>query len=232
MNIRSIIKHILPPACLLCGGPARAALCTGCRADLPWHRAPACPVCALPSPEGRVCGACLKRPPAYDRTRAALIYAFPLDRLIPRLKYRGRLAVAPALADCLAASLNDAPRPDCVTPMPLHPARLRERGFNHAGEIARGLAQQLDLRLDATLCRRVRDTPPQMRLALEARRRNLRGAFECDAAVSGLHVAVVDDVMTTGSSFDALAQSLKRAGAREVSCWVVARALPAGGRAA
>lgn len=225
MNIRSIFNRFLPPACLLCGGHAHAALCAGCRADLPWHSAPACPVCALPSPEGRVCGACLKRPPAYDRTRAALAYAFPLDRLIPHLKYRGRLAVAPALADCLAASLDDAPRPDCLTPMPLHPARLRERGFNHAGEIARGLAQRLDLRLDAALCRRVRDTPPQMRLPLDMRRRNVRGAFECDAAVSGLHVAVVDDVMTTGSSLDALAQSLKRAGAREVSCWVVARAL-------
>ncbi|MBN8760999.1 MAG: ComF family protein [Thiobacillus sp.] len=227
MNIRSFFNRFMPPACLLCGGPAHAALCTGCRDDLPWHREPACPVCAHPSPGGRVCGACLKHPPAYDRTRAALVYAFPLDRLIPQLKYHGRLAVAPALADCLAAHLGAAPPPDCLVPMPLHPGRLRERGFNQAGEIARGLAQRLDLRLATEMCRRVRDTPPQMRLAHDQRRRNVRDAFACDASVRGLHIAVVDDVMTTGSSLDALARSLKRAGAREVSCWVAARALPA-----
>lgn len=214
---------------MLCGAVAHhAGLCAGCRADLPWHRAPRCPQCALPTPDGQRCGACLRQPPAFDRTHAALVYAFPADRMIPRLKYQGRLALAPALGTCLADALADVPRPDRLVPMPLHPARLRERGFNHARELARPVARTLGIPLDATLCTRVRDTPPQQGLAHAARRRNVRGAFACSADLSGLRIAVVDDVMTTGTSLDELASALKRAGAAEVQCWVVARTLPPG----
>lgn len=219
---------MLPPVCLLCGAPARTHTCERCLADLPWHRGPQCPQCATPTPDGRVCGACLKRPPAFVRTHAALAYRFPLDRLIPQLKYHGRLAIAPALAGWLAPALAAAPRPDCIVPMPLHPARLRERGFNHAGEIARHLARSLGLPLDLESCRRVRDTPPQMQLRHDARRRNVRGAFSCAEAVRGRHIALLDDVMTTGTSLDELAATARHAGAREVSCWVVARTLPPG----
>lgn len=173
-----------------------------------------------------MCGACLRYPPAFVRTHAALAYAFPLDSLIPRLKYHGQLAVAPALADCLARVVEHAPRPDSLIPMPLHAQRLRERGFNHASEIARTVAKQLGLPLDTTSCRRIRDTPPQMGLKHDARRRNMRGAFACTGDVRGQRVALVDDVMTTGTSLDELAATLKRAGAREVSCWVAARTLP------
>lgn len=214
----------------MCGAETRSRhLCTGCEADLPWHREPACPQCATPTPAGQVCGACLKHPPAYDRTVAALAYAFPLDRLIPRLKYQGRLAIVPLLGDCLALAVAGQPRPDRLVPMPLYAARIRERGFNHATEIARETARRLGLPLDTQSCRRIRDTPPQAGLKYDARRRNVRGAFNCTGDVSGLHIALVDDVMTTGTSLDELAAALKRAGAREVSCWVVARTLPPGG---
>ena len=229
MNIRPLFNRLAPPACLLCGAPSTAgSLCPGCRADLPWHGAPHCPQCALPTPDGRLCGACLQRPPAFDRTHAALRYRFPVDRMIPRLKYHGRLALAPALGACLADALADASRPDRVVAMPLHPARIRERGFNHATEIARSAARALGLPLDLDSCRRIRDTPPQMGLKHDARRRNLRGAFACSDHLAGLRIAVVDDVMTTGTSLDELAAALKRAGAAEVHCWVVARALPPG----
>lgn len=220
----------MPRTCLLCGaGAGSQSVCAGCHGDLPWLRQPCCPQCALPTPAGQRCGRCLKRPPAYDRTVAALAYAYPLDRLIPRLKYHGRLAVVPLLGACLTEAVAERPRPDRLLPMPLHPARIRERGFNHATEIARETARALDLPLDTTSCARVRDTPPQQGLKHDARRRNLRGAFRCTADVAGLHVALVDDVMTTGTSLDELAATLKRAGAREVSCWVAARALPRGG---
>ena len=229
MNIRAFFDHILPRACLLCGASAGAApFCGACRGDLPWHRLPQCPQCATPTPGGAVCGACLRHPPAFDRTRAALAYAFPLDRLIPRLKYHGQLAIAPALGDCLADAVEDAPRPDRLIAMPLHPTRIRARGFNHAGEIARALTQRLGVPLDAANCRRVRDTPPQTGLKHDDRRRNLRGAFACTDAVRGLRIALIDDVMTTGTSLDELAKTLKRAGAASVESWVVARTLPAG----
>lgn len=229
MNNRSFFKHILPARCLLCGADsATGPACAGCLTDLPWHRQPHCPQCASPTPGGQTCGACLKHPPAFDRTVAALAYAFPLDRLIPRLKYHSQLAIAPLLGHSLVHAAAAHPQPDCLIPMPLHPARIRERGFNHATEIARVAAKQLGLPIDTQSCQRIRDTPPQMSLKHDARRRNVRGAFTCSNAVEGKHIALVDDVMTTGTSLDELAATLKRAGAREVTCWVVARTLPPG----
>jgi ComF family protein len=229
LNIWSQIKRRASRACLLCGAAATARpLCDGCLDDLPWHHQPQCPQCATPTPAGQVCGACLKRPPAFDHTIAALAYTFPLDRLIPRLKYNGRLAVAPVLGECLVQAVESRPRPDRLIAMPLHATRIRERGFNHASEIARELARQFGLMLDTVSCQRVRDTPPQMGLKHDARRRNVRGAFSCSGDVAGQHIALVDDVMTTGTSLDELAATLKRAGAREVTCWVVARTLPPG----
>jgi ComF family protein len=229
LNIRSFINRKPGQHCLLCGATSGAQpVCRACHADLPWHRQPQCPQCALPTPAGEVCGACLRHPPAFDRTHAALAYAFPLDRLIPRLKYHGQLSIVPALASHLSEAVAAQSRPDWLIPMPLHPTRIRERGFNHATEIARAVARQLDLPLGTTHCQRIRDTPPQMGLKHDARRRNVRGAFTCEGGVAGSHVALIDDVMTTGTSLDELAATLKRAGAREVSCWVVARTLPPG----
>jgi len=229
LNIRSLFNRLFPHACLLCGASAGTRpLCHGCQADLPWHIAPQCPQCALPTPGGQVCGACLKRPPAFDRTRAALAYAFPLDRVIPRLKYQGRLAIAPALGACLVEVVASSPRPDRLIAMPLHAQRIRERGFNHATEIARVVATQLGLPLDTASCQRIRDTPPQMGLRHDERRRNVRGAFACSGDVRGQRIALIDDVMTTGTSLDELAKTLKQAGAAVVETWVVARTLPPG----
>lgn len=229
MNIRSIFKHVFPFTCLLCGTTSGTGqLCGACLADLPWHRLPQCPQCAIPTPGGQLCGACLKHPPAFDRTRAALAYAFPLDRLIPRLKYNGQLAIAPALGECLAQAVASGPSPDCLIPMPLHARRIRERGFNHATEIAREVAKRLDLPLDTGSCQRIRDTPPQMGLKHDARRRNVRSAFVCTGDVRGRRIALIDDVMTTGTSLDEMAKTLKQAGALEVETWVVARTPPPG----
>ena len=231
MNIRSFFNQAIAHSCLLCGARSGVqSVCRACHAELPWQRQPQCPQCALPTPGGEVCGACLKHPPAFDRTHAALTYTFPLDRLIPRLKYHGQLSIVPVLANCLSEAVTAQPRPDWLIPMPLHPARIRERGFNHATEIARDLARQLGLRLDATSCQRIRDTPPQRGLKHDARRRNVRGAFTCSQNLEDQHIALIDDVMTTGTSLDELAATLKRAGAREVSCWVVARTLAPGDR--
>jgi len=229
LNIRSIFKQAFPHTCLLCGATSGTGhLCSACLADLPWHSQPQCPQCAIPTPDGQVCGVCLKHPPAFDRTCAALAYAFPLDRLIPRLKYHGQLAIAPALGECLAQVAASRPRPDRLIAMPLHAKRIRERGFNHATEIARDAAKRLGLPLDTDCCQRTRDTPPQMGLKHDARRRNVRGAFACTGDVRGQHIALIDDVMTTGTSLDELAATLKRAGASEVTCWVAARTLPPG----
>ena len=221
--------HRLPQRCRLCGGAARGlGVCAACRADLPWLPQARCPVCALPSPDGQVCGACLRHPPAWQHTRAALLYDFPVDGLIGALKYRGDLSLAPLLADCLAGNV-EAGAVEVLLPLPLHPARLRARGFNQAVELARPLARRLGLPLLPSAAQRVRDTPPQAGLDRAARLKNLRGAFAVERErVKGRRIAVLDDVMTSGATLGELARALKQAGALEVECWVIARALPPG----
>lgn len=189
---------------------------------------PQCPQCAIPTPAGQICGRCLTRPPAFTHTIAAFSYAFPVNQLIPALKYRSHLSIAQVLGLSLAGAVATRPRPDVLIPMPLHPARLGQRGFNHATEIGRVVSRSLELTMDFACCKRVRDTPPQVALAYDQRRANVRGAFACNGDVRGKHIALIDDVMTTGTSLDELAKTLKKAGTDEIQIWVVARTLSPG----
>lgn len=212
--------------CVLCLARADLpGLCSPCSADLPPVGARLCPVCALPSPDGAVCGDCRAHPPGFDRCLAAHAYAFPVDRLIQGLKYRGMLSIAPALGHLLAIAARADRVPDIVLPMPLAAARLRERGFNQAVEIARLLPPHLTARLSPGLLERTRETQPQAGLPFNQRARNLQGAFECRERLDGSHIAIVDDVMTTGATLNAAAAALKQAGAASVSGWIVARTL-------
>lgn len=183
-------------------------------------------MCALPTVAGSICGACLKHPPAFKRTLAAFGYVFPIDALIHAYKYGGNLTLLGLLAEPLAARAMEHALPDLIIPMPLHPARLQERGFNQAREIAAALSRRLAVPLAAQACRRIRDTPPQAALKLKERAANLRGAFVCDLPLHGKRVVLIDDVMTSGASLDALAQAVRRQGAGGVETWVVARTLP------
>jgi len=227
MNIctKFVLSGVAQP-CLLCGGRSQAGLlCRPCAAELPRLGGECCPICALPTPGGAVCGRCIRRPPAYTRTTAALRYEFPVDAMIQRLKYGGQSVIAGYLADVLADSLAGQARPDLILPMPLHPLRLRERGFNQAMLLAERLSERLGVALDAGACRRVRDTRPQVGLPVRERHRNIRHAFACDADLRGRRVALVDDVMTSGASLAELAKVVARAGAVETSVWVAARAV-------
>jgi ComF family protein len=214
------------PSCLLCGARAeRSGLCSGCRAALPWLPTARCPTCASPTPEAAVCGRCLAQPTVLDRVDAALVYAFPVDGLVQALKYRHHLAVAYSLGHALATAVMLAPRPDVVVAVPLGRQRLADRGFNQSLEIARVTANALDVPIAAEACRRVRDTAPQAELPFGERARNVRGAFVCDLELTGRRVALVDDVLTTGSSLNECARALKKRGAAEVVGWVAARTL-------
>ena len=211
--------------CLVCGEPGANGrdLCTDCLAALP-RQGPACPRCALPMPHPGTCGECLQRPPPLDAAHAAFDYAFPLDRLLPRLKFHRDFAAGRVLAQCMAERYVSLPRPDALLPVPLHPQRLRERGFNQSVELACPLARawNLPLLLDAVV--RVRhQQAAQAGLRRAQRLRNLRGAFVARQRLDGAHVLVVDDVMTTGTTLDVLARCLKAAGAARVSNLVVAR---------
>lgn len=219
----------LPQACYLCGARVTGKpLCPGCEADLPNLQA-SCPQCALPTPSGEVCGACLKHPPAFDRTLAVYAYAFPLDALIQQCKYTGAISLTAVFAEKIAHRASAESDIDYLLPMPLHPARLAHRGFNQAAEIARRLSPLLGIPWLPEACQRVRNTPSQAGLDLKTRQRNLRGAFACDVGksvdLSGKRVALIDDVMTSGSSLNELARVVRKAGAVEIQAWVLARTL-------
>ncbi|MGE0080717.1 MAG: ComF family protein [Thiohalomonadaceae bacterium] len=216
---RSFLVHV--GACALCGVPG-TLLCAGCHADLPRLDA-ACERCGEPLPVAGVCGHCLREPPPFDRTRAAFRYASPLSELVLRLKFQGALHLALLLGELLAGRLVAAdPRPDLIVPVPLHPARLASRGYNQALELGRPLARALGVPLAHDLCRRVRDTAAQSSLDPEGRRRNVRGAFAVYGPVPA-RVAILDDVITTGATLAELARVLRRAGARHVEAWALAR---------
>ncbi|OAI51043.1 hypothetical protein AYO46_01670 [Betaproteobacteria bacterium SCGC AG-212-J23] len=213
-----LARLVFGGTCFICRGAASATLCERCDADLPRLRQPVCPRCALESPAGALCGRCLAQPPRYDATIAALGYAFPADALVHALKFRGELALAPFLGKLILEKISPG-SVDCVVPVPLSIQRLRERGYNQAVEIARHLGGRLEIES----CARERDAPPQAGLDREARRRNVRGAFRCNRSFAGERVALVDDVMTTGATLDALAAALKDAGAASVVNWVICR---------
>jgi len=209
--------------CLLCAGRSGPELlCADCAADLP-PLPDHCPRCALPSPCGSLCGTCIASPPHFDGTTALWLYEFPCDRLVQALKYRARLALASFFARSLAS--RPLPESDLLIPMPLHPERLGQRGFNQAVEIARSLARRTGLAARPRGARRVVHTAPQAELPYEERARNVRGAFACDLDLAGKCVAVVDDVMTTGATLNELARVLKRAGAARVENLVIARSV-------
>ena len=230
----TLLRRLWPARCLLCGsrGHAGLDLCMDCAGCLPWNRS-ACGRCALPLPiaaedpeqvRGRLCGACLRRPPVLAATRAAFVYGFPVDRLLPRLKFHRGLAPGRLLAALMAHAFDNADRADALVPVPLHAARLRERGYDQALELARPLARALDLPLRNDLLRRRKATTPQSRLDASARRRNLRDAFEVRPGRSlPAHIVLFDDVMTTGATLHAAARALRRAGVRRVDAWVCAR---------
>lgn len=230
--LKSIQDWLYPAHCLLCGAASgsKRSLCDGCLADLAINRN-ACPGCATPLPEGAtgLCGACQKRRPSFDAAYAPFLYQPPLDRLLLDLKFNNRLAHAPLLGSLMAKQHLESggPLPELLLPVPLHSNRLKQRGYNQALELARTLGGKLGIAVDSRSCCRVRATASQSQLTARERGRNIRNAFELVTPLSVAHVAIVDDVMTTGSTVAELARVLKRAGVKRVEVWVCARAVVA-----
>ena len=216
--------RLLTQDCVLCGAASEDIVCAGCRADLtplPEHH---CPVCAQPSPNSLPCGHCLAHPHHFDRSHAVYAYGFPLDRLIQSFKYGHRLALGPYFGQQMAELVTHEDI-DLIIPLPLHPERLRERGYNQSLVLARPIARRLGRRLDKEICQRIRHTASQAELPWKERAKNMRGAFHCSGDLSGLRILLVDDVMTTGATLDECARTLKLHGAASVTLAVVARAL-------
>ena len=233
--LESLLDQLAPCMCQLCGqASARPlALCELCQRSLACNSS-ACPNCALPMAEaGELpCGHCQLKRPVFAGTTAPYLYTQPVDGFIKRLKFSADRRQLPVLAELMsqpvAQALSRHGRPDLLVPVPLHWRRQWQRGFNQASLLARQLCRHpllrdCSLQVNDQLCSRRRATVAQHGLERAQRRRNIREAFSCCDSVSDLHVVIVDDVMTTGATAEALAQELMNKGARRVDVWCCAR---------
>ncbi|RKU00987.1 amidophosphoribosyltransferase [Burkholderia sp. Nafp2/4-1b] len=243
-----VVALAWPNRCALCGNLSRTVICSACDAAH-WNEARLrCDVCAVPLGVGRPrlhgararhgksgsasayrCDACRATPPPFDATLALADYRAPLDALARSLKFHARLALGAEFAARLAQRIDDTDAMheaggfDVIAPVPLSHGRLVARGYNQAWAIARPLARRLGVHADAALLARVAETAPQSRLDRRARRDNVMAAFAVAGDVAGRHVALVDDVMTSGATLAAAAHALKTAGAARVTNLVALR---------
>lgn len=221
----------LPSYCLLCFSRVAGGqlLCIDCEIELPWANQ-CCIVCGkiLDQNLSR-CGHCLQKNIYYQSLSCCFYYEAPIINLISQLKYQGDLKVAKLLAQLIAKALPQQRQtnqswPECIIPMPLHPSRHRQRGFNQAQQIACYLANHLPVKEKIEYCQRIKATPSQTGLTSQERQQNVSGAFSCIKPLPFQHVAILDDVVTTGHTTNALAQSLQSAGVKLIEVWCVARA--------
>ena len=228
--VDSMIDAILPWRCVVCGlsctGPG---ICSPCKAALPWNDK-ACLQCSLPlhNVDDQRCGACIIKPPVFETTVSPLLFKFPVDRLIHKFKFQRDLTAGAVLGSILAENLalKELPLPDLVIPVPMHRFRLLHRGFNQSFELAQQLGKTLDVPIAICELQRHRHTSAQTGLDAKSRRKNLKGAFHWRGkTLNGMKLALVDDVMTTGSTIAECSRVLKRSGAREVAAWTLARAV-------
>ncbi|WP_273428725.1 ComF family protein [Chitinibacter tainanensis] len=222
------LNNFIPQQCLLCRslhlGGAHAC-CPACQAQLPrWEQTSSCPRCARPATAGELCGQCQRHPPAFTRSYALYLYTSPIKELIQAAKFAGQWqhlrSLMPLSLPVWQHELNCI---DALIPLPLHPQRLRERGFNQTMELTLGLASQLQLPIHAHALSRQRDTEHQARLSARARWKNVRRAFAAHGNLTGQRVLLIDDVMTSGASLHEASRTLLAAGASEVWTLVLAR---------
>lgn len=225
------LKHLIPGCCLLCNQRSNTGfdLCTLCLQALP-VLGDCCRHCGAPlcseALNTRCCGTCLCKPPSFDNTLVPFLYQDPIIPLVAKLKFHRNLSVGRLLGSLMAQHIKQRTMetmPSLLVPVPLHPKRLRQRGYNQAIIIAEHLSYQLDIPLTRTQCKRIRNTATQTQINAKHRSANVNNAFVCSMQNPPTHVAIVDDVMTTGATVNEVSKALKKAGVAKVSVWCCAR---------
>lgn len=227
MPIPQLLDFLLPVACGLCidATNSKLAICQPCLDGLPLT-GNSCPGCALPMASDSLCGHCQKQAPSYNQVFASLFYEEPVNFLIQQFKFNRRLEYSRLFAELLAEKLPLLTHPpDLIIPVPLHNSRLRSRGYNQSWELTKHLSRLSGIPASHSICSRFKKTRLQTGLKASERKQNLKKAFAVSTDVKNLHICIVDDVMTTGSTLEAIASVLKSAGAAHVSGLVVARAV-------
>ena len=232
MAFRGLIDHLLnlvfPPRCFGCG-KLDTWLCPTCRQQIPWVSPPYCPRCgrAMAASPGAICSFCSSYPLCLDSVRAAVEFDGLIRQAVHAFKYQGQRVLAQPLGGLMAQAWDSRPVPfDCVMPVPLHPRRLQERGYNQSLLLANELSKEVDLAVLSKVLVRSRMTRTQTELSAGERRENVAGAFALTAGsdVSGQSILLIDDVCTTGATLDACASTLKAAGAAAVFAYTLSRA--------
>ena len=218
--------------CTLCLAPTSCnhLLCLDCEKELPANTS-CCVICSIPLAIPQldnhqfVCGKCQTTQPNYLCSTIPLIYSSPIKQLVSQFKFNGKLANAPIFAHYFLNKIRSRQHllPECIIPMPLHKQRLRERGFNQALEVSRIIAKSLEIKLDYTLCLRHKSTPFQSGLSAKQRKLNLKDAFTVTKSHQYKHVAIFDDVVTTGTTVNELARQLRLSGVTTIEVWAIAR---------
>lgn len=227
------LKSVLPYHCLVCNtlSDLDKDICKACWLSLPWMLS-SCKQCGrgldIAHTGPLYCGECLKNPPAYDNTITPLIYQDSVISLITKLKFYSNFAAARLFAEFLAERVltrySPCELPSLLIPVPLHPKRLFRRGYNQASLVAKHLSKLTNIPFNPSFCHRVRHTLPQSKTSANSRRANMTEAFQMLKPCQATHIAIIDDVMTTGATVGTLSQLLKGHGVQAVSVWCVARA--------
>lgn len=224
-----IRKLLQPQHCYLCDNLKKSSLydiCKDCVAELPYKNQ-SCSRCALAMDgfNSPVCGGCIRQAPSYDVLLSPFEYYFPIDKLITELKFRQKLYHAHTLGHLFSHYITEKamPLPECLIPVPLHPKRLQQRGYNQSLEIARVVSKNLKIPIDRTLCARIKNTKPQSGLDANARHDNIKNAFQIMHQHSYKHVAIIDDVVTTGHTVEVLAKLLRQNNINVIQVWSIAR---------
>jgi ComF family protein len=239
-----LVDWLYPPRCRACSGRIYGrdaeSFCAQCWSEIRIIAHPLCTLCGRPFPDSsgddHTCGLCLSRPPYYARACSWACYPreeaaeHPLRRVIQKFKYGRKVSLGKPLGRLMTRDCReflDECRVDTIVPVPLHPKRLRWRGFNQSLLLAREVSRVYDAPMDPFVIYRSKETPPQTQLPEHERRRNVRGAFAVNPKkdISGKRVLLVDDVYTSGATVNECSRTLKRGGAKEVYVLTLARAV-------
>lgn len=222
-SLNSLNYWLIPQTCFICGDATTLPMCSACLADLPFQ-GPACVRCATRLKKVGICKQCQKARPPYRHTQAVFSYLYPLDKLILAAKFDHNMAVLNLLGHLMAEHLIIEPRPDVLIPVPLHPKRLRHRGYNQSLELAKRISKHTGIPVDINACQRIINTPPQTSLSGKQRQSNLKGAFKVvRVEPHWQHLVLIDDVMTTGATVEELASVFIAAGIEQVDVWCCAK---------
>lgn len=230
--LHQCLHSIMPPICILCDEACEndINLCQACITDLPDIKQ-ACQICSHPlNHNNLVCGECLKSPPIYNCLITPFYYQFPVDFIVTAIKFHNKLAYTKTLGLLLAQTIQQrvANLPEIIIPIPLHPKRLKERGYNQALEIARPISRRFGIPIDYQSCVRLKSTSPQTSLKIRQRQQNIKNAFHIQRDFAAKHVALLDDVITTGSTVTELSKLLKAYGVESIQVWCCAKTILTG----